>query len=749
MTNHDDKIHFFGIRHHGPGSARSLLKALDKIQPDAILLEGPTEAKDLLPLATHTQMRPPVALFIYETTDFSKTVFYPFADFSPEWQAIHYAHKNNIPLNFMDLPQTHQMALQKSEEELKNKAPSADIDPLNLLAQAAGFTDGERWWEYMVEQRHSSVDLFQGIEEAMTALRSEIGDSQDDFHHEALREAWMRKTLRATLKAGYEHIAVVCGAWHVPALAKKTTVKSDNALLKGLPKCKVQTTWVPWTNSRLTFFSGYGAGINSPGWYQHLWESPLDAESRARVVASGWLTKIAQILRSEGIDASTASVIESVRVAETLAALRDKPLPDLEELNESAQTTLCFGDDTPMRLIHEKLVVGERLGEVPADTPMMPLQQDLEKLQKKLRLKPSAVENDLELDLRKEIGLARSYLLHRLTLLDIPWGKFKGAGSTKGTFKEIWQLQWQPEFVIKLIEANVWGATVENATTQYAVAQLQKADSLAIITKFVDKTLLANLPVAIEFAMTRLEAEAAVASDVVQLMDALPSLATVLRYGNVRQFDTNIIIHVVDTLVTRICVGLPAACSSLDDDAAAEMYKQIVNTEDSIKLLQNQQHTSMWYQTLEKLLSQERLHGLVAGRCCRLLFDAHVITTSQALRQMSFALSTTNEPIYTGAWVEGFLRGSGIMLLHDEQLWAILDNWVNELNTEIFTELLPLLRRTFATFAAGERRQMGERVKQPAQFAVPENSPNTPFDEEAAVKSLSLVAKMLGLNCEL
>jgi hypothetical protein len=721
---HNNKIHLLGIRHHGPGSSRSLLKALDEIQPDAILLEGPIEAESLLPLATHREMRPPVAMLVYKADDLSQTVFYPFADFSPEWQSIHYAHQNNIHLRFMDLPQTHQMALRQS-------SANTQIDPLNLLAQAAGFDDGERWWEYMVEQRQSdSLELFLAIQEAMTALREEIGDNQDN----ALREAWMRKTLRAALKDGFERIAVVCGAWHVPALAKKTTIKDDNALLKGLPKSKVKTTWVPWSNSRLTYFNGYGAGINSPGWYQHLWEADVQ-------VASGWLTKVAHYLREEGIDASTASVIESVRLAETLAALREKPLPDLEELNEAALTTLCFGDDTPMRLIHKKLIIGERLGEVPNETPMMPLQKDLEKWQKKLRLKPSAVEKDLELDLRKEIGLGRSHLLHRLILLDIPWGKLKGSGSTKGTFKEIWRLQWQPEFAINLIEASVWGVTVEEAATQYACDQLKKANNLTIITPLLDKTLLANLPVAVDFAMTRLEAQAAIASDVLELMDTFPTLANVLRYGNVRRFDTKLISHVVDTLIARICVGLAAACSSLDDDAAADMYKRIVSTDDAVTLLQ--EHLSMWQETLQKLLTQDRLHGLVAGRSCRLLFNAKIISLEQAAQQMSFALSA--EPTQAGAWVDGFLRGSGVMLLHDEQLWAVLDNWVSELKGEVFTELLPLLRRTFASFPAGERRQMGERVKGQAVVTRREDA----FDEEAAVKSLALVAKMLGLECSM
>ena len=750
------KTYLLGIRHHGPGSASSLLKALDEIQPDALLLEGPPEAEALISLATHPEMHPPVALLIYETDNFSHSVFYPFAAFSPEWQAIHYAKQKNIHLRFMDLPQSHQMALRKAQEDnsLECQIPSHEIEPLDVLAQAAGFSDGERWWEYMVEQRQGRLELFLGIQEAMTALRAELGSNQDPFRQkrEALREAWMRKTLRAVLKEGYQRIAVVCGAWHVPALAEQVATTDDNALLKGLSKCKVQTTWVPWNHSRLTYSSGYGAGINAPGWYQHLWECHLETNHRAGKVANNWLTKIAHLLRAEGLDASTASIIESVRVAETLAALRDKPLPDLAELNEAALSTLCFGDETPMHLIHEQLIIGECLGEVPQETPMMPLQQDLAQWQKKLRLKPSAVEEKLELDLRKDTGLERSHLLHRLVLLNIPWGKRQGSGSTKGTFKEIWRLQWQPEFALQLIEASIWGVTVAEAATQYACDQLKTADNLAVITPLIDNILLANLPTAVEFALIRLETEAAVASDTLQLMDALPALANIVRYGNVRNFDINLIVHVVDTLISRICIGLPATCSSLDDDAAAQMYERIVSTDESINLLQNQEHLLTWQQTLQKLLVQEKLHGLIAGRCCRLLFNTHVISAEQTAQQMSFALSTINDPTHAGAWIDGFLRGSGTMLLHDEQLWEVLDHWVCELEGETFIQLLPLLRRIFATFPVGERRQMGEKIKQQLtqRMTMPNNAsePNISFnfDEESAKKSLILVSKMLGLE---
>ena len=477
-------LSIFGVRHHGPGSARSLRQALETLQPDCILVEGPPDAADALPLLTHPQMKPPVALLIYPPDQPQRAVFYPFAVFSPEWQALDYGLRHDVAVRFMDLPQSHRLAMAEAPESRISYFEShVHEDPIGRLAAAAGYSDGERWWEHMVEHRLDGADLFAEILEAMAALResslpadqptadqpmdqSEAApeiqpeppqesrhEAQREAQLEARREAWMRQTIRAAAREGFERIAVVCGAWHAPALtidAENAPSEQDDAeLLKGLPKVKTQATWTPWTYGRLSYRSGYGAGVESPGWYHHLWTARDGAPIR-------WMTRVARLLREEDLDVSSAHVIEAVRLAETLAALRDRPLPGLSELNEATQSVFCFGADLPLRLIHEKLIVGEALGGVPEETPLAPLQQDLAREQKRLRLPPEALERALDLDLRKPNDLDRSRPLHRLLLLGVRWGDPQEAGG-KGTFHEIWRLRWQPEFVVALIEAGVWG----------------------------------------------------------------------------------------------------------------------------------------------------------------------------------------------------------------------------------------------------------------------------------------------------
>ncbi|HPE60165.1 MAG TPA: DUF5682 family protein [Thiolinea sp.] len=769
--------HVFGIRHHGPGSARSLVKALTALQPDCILVEGPPEADVLLSLADHAQMQPPVALLIYAPDEPQRAVYYPFAAFSPEWQAIRYALQQQVPVRFMDLPISNCFACDKAAEAPATSAaesvpetpesaaatvsePDTLIrhDPLALLAEAAGYADSERWWEHMVEERHDSGTLFEAILEAMTALREEVDThaprAPAEHAREQLREAHMRKCIRQAQKDGFKTIAVVCGAWHAPVLQTLPTARADNALLKGLPKLKTAATWVPWTHERLSNASGYGAGVDAPGWYAHLWHASRPAftaedapEMAGSQLTTRWLTRAAHTFREQGMDISSAHVIEAVRLAETLAAMRQRPLPGLAEMNESVQSVMLFGDALPMQLLQRKLLIGEALGEVPDETPQTPLQQDLTREQKRLRLKPSASDTGLTLDLRKPSDLERSYLLRRLGMLDIPWGKGGNTARGKGTFKESWRLLWQPEFAIRLIEAGFWGNTLATAATRRLLDQARETTSLEQLAAMAHASLYANLPEAVDVLMLRLQSEAAVSSDIFHLMQALPELVRLLRYGDVRKTSLEQVSQVVSGMVTRICIGLPNACSALNEEAAEAVFRQIQAIQDALNLLAEEDFSAQWVQTLQTLLDQNGLHALLAGRCCRLLLQAGILDDAESARRFGLALSGANDPAQAAGWLDGFLRDSGQLLVYDETLWNLIDQWVCQLNAVVFQQLLPVLRRTFATFTAPERRQMGERVRE-GKAALPAAAVARDLDAAQAAAALPLVAMILGLDVE-
>jgi hypothetical protein len=631
------------------------------------------------------------------------------------------------------------------------------VDPIAVLAEAGGYDDPERWWEDVVEHRlpesgdaagdeprelAAAMAPFLAVAEAMTAVRSAAPEpAETERVEEQRREAYMRTVLRTATKT-YQRVAVVCGAWHVPALtAPLPSAKSDAGVLKGLSKVKVAFTWVPWTHGRLASWQGYGAGVSSPGWYHHLFTVTDRPVTR-------WLVGVADVLRDEGQPVSSAHVIEAVRLAEALARLRGRPLAGLGEVSEATQAVLCDGDDLRLALVNRRLVVGERLGTVPDDTPSMPLVADLTATQRRLRMRPTALASDLDLDLRRDIDGERSRLLHRLRLLGVDWGvpgaEHGGGRRGLGTFWESWRLAWRPEFAVDLVEASGYGTTVAAAATARAAELAAAADTLERLTALVERCLLADLRDSYPAVLRALAERVALDSDVSHLMAALPALARTVRYGDVRGTDVTALNAVTHGLVVRICVGLPGAVARLDDSAAEQMRRHVDEVHAALGLIDDAGLTAEWRATLDRVAARDDLHGLLAGRVTRLLLDAGRLETAEAQRRLGLVLTVGVEPARAAAWIEGFLAGGGLLLVHDERLLALVDAWLTAVPAETFTEVLPLLRRTFSTFEAPERRAIGERVKALDPTGKPRAAVAEDLDHERAAQVLPTLRRLLG-----
>ncbi len=732
-------IHHLGIRHHGPGSAKAVLKVLAADPPNVLLIESPADAEGLLQFVSlqteeegvpshqssiknHQSLTPPVAMLVYSPKDISQASYLPFAEFSPEWQAIKFAVERDIPVRFMDLPMSVNFTLDEMEKNspqgkmdyFKKMTPEERLfrqDPMGHLAKLAGYTDSERWWEVMFESGENETGLFETIREMTTALR----ESTEESPRTLLREAFMRQAIRKAQKEGFENIAIVCGAWHVPALTdlKKTKASQDAALLRGIKKTKTTATWIPWSYDRLTFGSGYRAGINSPAWYELLFSEKKEAATR-------WMVNVARLFREEDLDASSAHVIEAIRLSETLATLRGLAVPGIDELKEAAVTTICEGSPEKLELIENKLVTGSRVGSVPDGIPAVPLQKDIERTVRSARLGKywenteeqwlgaTAAKPHGGIDLRSGPGKMKSHLLHRLNLLDISWGTMMELNrhQSAGGFTEFWKLQWSPEFAIRMIEMGAWGNTLEEACVNFLQKKTTETDALPALTDLVKKTLNAHLPAAFDALLKKLEDLAALTADVYHLMDAFPPLVQIVKYGNTRGTDVSTVEKVVAHIVPRICIGLPGAVVHLDEEASGDAFRKLQQTNRAFGMLNDAGYNQEWHIALKTIAVSQQVNGILTGACTRILFDKKVISETETSTQMHYALSRSTAPLAAAQWLEGFLQGSGLLLLHNHALWDLLDEWVSSLNEDDFSDVLALLRRTFARFTPPERKRM-------------------------------------------
>ncbi len=687
-------IHRFGIRHHGPGSARSVVAALDEVQPDVVAVELPADTERALAWVAAADLEPPVALLGHVVGQPHRAAFLPLAEFSPEWQAMRWAAAHQRRVIPIDLSLAHLLA--GDEPALLDE--QAPVDPLGELAAAAGDADAERWWDDVVEHRGGGLAAFDAVAEAMTAVRA----GRDIGWLDARREAAMRQALRAVCTEA-PTVAVVCGAWHVPALGEPwPPARQDAALLRGLPKVKVGISWVPWSHRRLAAASGYGAGVVSPGWYAHVFAHPGD-HGRAR-----WFVQAARLLRSRGMQASPDHLIAATRAAVSLAALRARPAPGLAEVLDAAEAVMAGSGG--IGLIVDQLVVGDAIGSVPADAPQVPLAADINATMRTLRLKPGSGPT-VELDLRTASGRGRSVFLHRLRALGVRWGTVAEGRGSSGTFRETWTLSWHPEFAIQVVEAAAAGTTVAAAAAARLTEAVAAATAPADLIACLEDALLADLPGVVEPAVARLADAAAGDPDVNQVMDAVVPLARTLRYGDVRATQVASLRVAFDGLVVRVLAGAVAACRGLDEDHAAAMVERLAAVQGALALIDHPARGLAWPAVLAELAGRSDAHGLIAGRATRLLHDADTWVADEVRGSFSRALSVGTAPSRGAAFVEGFLAGSGTVLLHDRALLELIDDWLCGLTADAFQNTVALLRRTFGGFAPAERRQLGELLR--------------------------------------
>ena len=691
------EVSLFGIRHHGPGSARRLVEALDALRPATVLIEGPADASHLLPMLADPAMATPVALLTYAEDDPARASFFPFADYSPEYQAARWAVAHGAALRFIDLPASDRLG--EDEADLPIDEDPIARDPIGVLATAAGYDDGESWWADVIEENPASTSVFAAVAEAMTALRAEAGPP---FTREAAREAHMRIEIARAAKESEGPVAVVCGAWHVPALAASTSLTADRALLKGRPKAKIKATWAPWTAPRLARASGYGAGVVAPGWCAHLWDTRHHPDRDAV-----WLARIAWVMRERGHAVSTAPVIEAQRLGHALAALRERPHPGFEELREAAIACLCHGERARWDDIATELLVGSAVGVIPADTPLAPLLEDLQRQQKATRLKPEALERNLTLDLRSESGLARSTLLHRLNALDVPWGELSDAGRSRGTFRENWIVLWEPEYAVRLVENLVHGSTIADAAAGRLSEAMAAEPDLGELAGLVRSAMIADLPQATETGIALLERRAALTSDGLTLLTALPPMADILRYGEARSGTTQHLGDLMPRIVVQAALTFPYAARHLDAEAAGDLRAAVLAADGAIQLAQlDADIVATWHEALGKLVEDDQVTRLVAGTTARLLYEAEKLPAQDAATLLARMLSPGTPIAEAAGFFEGFLEGAGERLIHDQPLREAVDGWLSSLDEDSFVASLPLFRRVFSALDRSERRRL-------------------------------------------
>jgi hypothetical protein len=735
--------HIFGVRHLSPAAAWHLRQLLDRVRPRLVLIEGSDDADDLIPHIVSAKSTLPIAILAYTADAPVRTFVYPLATYSPEYQALVWCRENKVKSAFMDLPASVFLGLmdrddgtavldpEKADEKELDKVDEKEDQGLAVLEQPkresvydqiatlAGEPDYETYWERHFEQLRNDDSYWNAARSYGEQLRAMEDFSTRRGAENLVREAYMRRKIQQAIASGLkpEQIVVVTGAFHASALGPEHAAMTDDELAK-LRRRESKMTLMPYSFFKLSSQSGYGAGNHAPAYFQMVWNR--FNEPRADSLSTLFLTNVARELRAAGTFRSTAEVIEGVRLAEAMAGMRNS-LPTLRELQDAAITLLGQGEPSVVRESLLRVEVGTAIGSLAKGVSQTSIQDDFYRELNRLKLDQfkTTVRRDLDLDLRENrnvksreaafLDLHRSSFLHRLAVLEVGFAKKLSVKQEGATWAERWSLQWTPEAEIAIVEAVLLGETIELAVAFKFKQALEKCASVAEAAAIIREACECGMGGSIELARQTLQRLANDSSDFVALAGATYQLGLVIRYGDVRQFDSEPLKPLLEQLFLEGALALVGA-SNCDLTAAKAMLVGINELNKVALDYTSLVNEPLWIAELQKLARADHLNPLLSGYACALLVERNIISNEELAREVSRRLSPGISADLGAGWFEGLAKRNRYALLTRLALWEQLANYVASLTEDEFKRALVFLRRAFGDFSPAEKNSITENL---------------------------------------
>ena len=715
--------YIFGIRHLSPAGAWHLRNFLREKNPKLVLVEGPCDFDDTLVWLSDHAVQPPIAVLAYTKDAPVRTILYPFAEYSPEYQAILWCKENKKECRFIDLPSEVFLALPEYGPGGKSadKGEEERMNVYELLDKQAGEDGHETFWERTMEHTSETEGYRRGAEIFGSELRALEEEGAVDRPEILVREAFMRKKIEEAVASGVapEEIVVVTGSYHVAGLLDERAAAMTDKELSSLPRLEASHTLMPYSYYRLSTRAGYGAGNKAPAYYSLLWEafSRGDFSYTARC----YLSRIAGYQREHGNPVSSAQVIEAVQLAAALAKLRgENPVPALRDLRDAAVTCLGGGSISELTLAAADTEIGTAIGFLPDGVSRTSIQDDFYRKLKELKLEKyrGATQQELSLDLRENrkastqkaafLDLNRSFFLHRLRVLGISFATQAMTRQDNATWAEHWSVRWTPEAEIELVEAALKGDTVAQAASFCMKERVEQAPNMGEAARVIEDAFDCGMTEAAAYATAALQAMAVDAASVVDLSAVAGSLSVVLQYGDIRQLDSATLVPILQQIFFRACLILPGEC--VCDDEASKAMAAAIERLNSVALAHDFLDVAAWNEALREVAERDDLNTKLSGYAMAIRLERS-LADGEALRLEVRRRLSRGVPADLGAgWFEGLAMKNRYALIARLSLWESLDEYLETLDDEEFKRALLFLRRAFADFSAMEKDSIAENL---------------------------------------
>jgi hypothetical protein len=476
---------YLPVRHHSPACAAQVGAVIRSVRPKEVLIEGPRDADELLPLLTHEDLKAPVAIFSMCTvrTDAGAeraAAYYPMCDYSPELEAVRAAAEVGASARFIDLTWAQQIKAAPRESD-RSKPRSLQDDRyikrgewLRAACACEGVCDSDELWDAWFESPTGvePAEFFRRVLAWCAACREEVPPEELEADGGIARERAMKAEIDDATKRGGP-IVVVTGGLHTVALP---TTKGK------APAAAKQTDdagrWlIRYDFQQLDRLNGYASGMPSPAFYQARWQN---------TAIEAVLVELARAVRNRSGGASTADVVVAAGQLRRLMAFREHARPTRADVLDVVRSCFLKGaedaEGAAVMAIARTVMTGAAIGKVPTTAARPPIVHDFETIIARLKLSLESMSKSVELDLyRVERHRRISRFMHSLRLMDVPFATCKAgpdfaAGEELHRLREVWTYEWSPMVEAQLVMLSTKGHTVREAATAVLAGQIAEAD---------------------------------------------------------------------------------------------------------------------------------------------------------------------------------------------------------------------------------------------------------------------------------
>lgn len=695
------------------------------------------DATPLIDIIVDKDTHPPIAILGYRTDGLPGSSLWPFASYSPEYVALAWAEQSRAKSMFIDMPIGQALApfeaaagppSEAEREGLESAGagaepgaePEEEVRIEVACARARGFRSFEEFWEASFEAPDYEPEDFKA---ALIAYANLVRQSGDRAVHRA-RDAVMARRVLEVMASGFEpeEVIIVVGAAHAAAFAAgDIDLAAADLLPDPVPSA---STLIPFSYPRLAEQLGYGAGNRAPQYYQRA----HDAGCSFRRATLEVLVEFAERLRGRGFMASLADTIEAYRLAVTLAEMRGKAEPGLDELREATIATMCRGDETHVDAFLWPSVIGRNVGKVASRIGRNSLQEEFWREVKERELPAKDSPEQFRLRLTNEIEVGTSVFLHRLRIAGIPYAAFVGtqrpsrrtmpieeeqAGgyAALGRATEAWEARWTPAVDMALVEQIVIGDTFEQVTARLLDERLATATTTHEAADVLLEAVVTQSAATVTAALRACDSFASTDDDLPSLALACRALSGLVSFGSSRaasHLGDEAIEPLLKKTFDRAVLRVPEACRGTDEGVAEP--KKALRTLHDIALSQPVVDKLSWIAAAEEVVQRHDVNPGAAGLACGLLYLAQAIGDDEMIDIVGQRLSNTLEPAAAASFLVGFFEVNAPVLVKSRAVVQALDAFLTGIEPARFRDALPVVRRAFSGLGPTERRYLLENV---------------------------------------